>query len=144
MYRGMHAAQREVAVPSGLFTQTQSCIQLRLTGGCNTCGKLWWALTRPPPLLFLKKTDTHHTLTPVQAMSDFMWSTWIHPIHYALLTAAPDQLIGSRNKKEGRGSHTSSYDPVTWPRSGYVSVPFYPINIFLSCWSHPCALSCFW
>lgn len=39
MYRGMQAAQREVGVPSGSFTQTQSCAQLRLTGGCNTCGK---------------------------------------------------------------------------------------------------------
>lgn len=38
MYRGMHAA-REVGVPPGSFTQTQSCAQLRLTGGCNTCGK---------------------------------------------------------------------------------------------------------
>lgn len=63
MCRGMHAAQREVCVPLGSFTQTQSCAQLRLTRGCNTCGNIWWAVTRPLPLLFLKRqTHASHTL----------------------------------------------------------------------------------
>lgn len=95
IYRGMHAAQREVGVPLGSFTQTQSCTQLRLTRPATHVASFDEPSLDPHHSCSLKRqTHVSHTVClPSINHVKFNFIPVNHPIHSTLLVAPPVWLI---------------------------------------------------